>query len=328
MFLPPERRRAITALYAFCREVDDAVDGVSEPQLARAKLDWWRAEVANLYAGSPQHPVTRALAPAAAAFSLEPREIEAAHRDGVVAVVPVVENGSALGGEIETLDQFAAQGVRYITLTHNGHNDLADAAIPRRDLGDPESEHGGLSAFGRQVIARMNALGMLVDVSHAAKRSMMQAAMHSATPVVATHSCARALCDHPRNLDDEQLRMLRDTGGVAQITLVSAFLRRGAKPAEIGLNILADHIDHVANLIGIDHVGIGTDFDGGGGVAGFMNASEAPAVTRELPRRGYDRAALAKIWGGNFLRVLRAAENAATDGPVPAGRIETANASA
>ena len=237
--------------------------------------------------------------------------IEAAHRAGMVAIVPAVENATALGGDPGLLDRFKALGVRYITLTHNGHNNLADAAIPLRGLGDVDAEHGGLSPLGRQVIARMNVLGMLVDVSHAAKSTMMQAAQLSRTPVLATHSCARALCDHPRNLDDEQLDMLREVGGVIQITMVSAFLKRGAKPDQIGVAAIADHVDYVVRRIGIDHVGIGTDFDGGGGVAGFMNESEAPVLTEELSRRGYDEGAMAKIWGGNFLRLLRQAEAAA-----------------
>ncbi|MDD2877825.1 MAG: dipeptidase [Acidiphilium sp.] len=236
--------------------------------------------------------------------------IEAAHRDGNFAVIPAVENGTALGGDLAVLDDFAARGVRYITLTHNGHNALADAAIPRADLGDNAAEHGGLSVLGRQAVARMNELGILIDVSHTAKTSMMQAVAASRTPVLASHSCARALCDHPRNLDDEQLVALRDSGGLIQITMVSAFLKRGAKPSDIGVGAIADHVDYVIERIGVDHVGIGTDFDGGGGVTGYMHAGQTPALTDELIGRGYDEAALAKIWGGNFLRVLRQAEAA------------------
>ncbi|MEE3500747.1 dipeptidase [Acidiphilium acidophilum] len=234
--------------------------------------------------------------------------IEAAHRAGRFAVIPAVENGTALGGDLALLDEFAARGVRYMTLTHNGHNALADAAIPRADLGDGPTEHGGLSALGRDAIGRMNRLGILIDVSHAAKSTMMQAVALSRTPIVATHSCARALCDHPRNLDDEQLDAMRDAGGLVQITMVSAFLRRGAKPSEVNVGTIADHVDYVAGRIGIDHVGIGTDFDGGGGVAGYMHAGQTPGLTAELASRGYDETALGKIWGGNFLRVLRVAE--------------------
>jgi membrane dipeptidase len=229
----------------------------------------------------------------------------AAHRTGII---PAIENGYALGTDLATLEEFAGRGVRYITLTHNGHNDLADAAIPRRDLDDAETEHGGLSELGRAAIARMNELGILVDVSHAAKSTMLQAAALSRTPVLATHSCMRALCDHPRNLDDEQLEALQATGGLVQVTIVSNFLRPKARAGDLTVADIADHVDYAVRRIGIEHVGIGTDFDGGGGVRGFMNAAQAPHLTAELARRGYDRQALGLIWGGNFLRLLRQAE--------------------
>jgi membrane dipeptidase len=252
-----------------------------------------------------------AMAPAdgtGGALTASAEAIETAFAARRIGIIPAIENGYALGLDLARLDQVAARGVRYITLTHNGHNALADAAIPRRDLGDAEAEHGGLSELGRAAIGRMNALGILVDISHAAKTTMLQAARLSHTPVLATHSCIRALCDHPRNLDDEQLDALRDTGGLVQITIVSNFLRPRARAADLTVSDIADHIDYAVARIGIEHVGIGTDFDGGGGVAGFMNAAEAPNLTAELTRRGYDRAALEHIWGGNFLRLLRAAE--------------------
>jgi membrane dipeptidase len=234
--------------------------------------------------------------------------IEAAFAAGRPGIIPAIENGYALGPDISSLDEFAARGVRYMTLTHNGHNDLADAAIPRADLNDVEAEHGGLSELGRAAIARMNALGILVDVSHASKSTMLQAAEISRTPVLATHSCMRALCDHPRNLDDEQLDVLKATGGLVQVTIVSGFLKPKARASDLTVADIADHVDYAVRRIGIDHVGIGTDFDGGGGVRGFMNASQAPHLTAELARRGYNREALAQIWGGNFLRLLRQAE--------------------
>jgi membrane dipeptidase len=234
--------------------------------------------------------------------------IEAAFAKGRPGIIPAIENGYALGRDLGALDAFAARGVRYITLTHNGHNDLADAAIPRRDLNDAETEHGGLSELGRAAIQRMNALGILVDVSHAAKSTMLQAAELSRTPVVATHSCMRTLCDHPRNLDDEQLDVLKATGGLVQVTIVSGFLKPKARAGDLSVADIADHVDYAVRRIGIEHVGIGTDFDGGGGVRGFMNAAQTPNLTRELARRGYDRDALARIWGGNFLRLLRQAE--------------------
>jgi membrane dipeptidase len=234
--------------------------------------------------------------------------IEAAYAAGKTAIIPAIENGYALGTDLASLDDFAARGVRYITLTHNGHNELADAAIPRKDLDDVMAEHGGLSALGRAAVARLNELGILVDVSHAAKSTMLQAAALSRTPVLATHSCIRALCDHPRNLDDEQLEALRDVGGLVQVTIVSNFLRPKARAVDLSVADIADHVDYAVDKIGIEHVGIGTDFDGGGGVKGLMNASQAPHLTRELAKRGYDRESLIKIWGGNFLRLLRLAE--------------------
>jgi membrane dipeptidase len=236
--------------------------------------------------------------------------VEAAFAAGKTAIIPAIENGYALGQDIAAVEHFARMGVRYITLTHNGHNHLADAAIPRKDLDDVPAEHGGLSEFGVAAIGRMNDLGILVDVSHAAKTTMLQATRLSRTPVVATHSSVRALCDHPRNLDDEQLFALRDTGGLVQITIVSGFLRAKARASDLSVSDIADHVDYAVHKIGIDHVGLGTDFDGGGGVRGLMNASQAPNFTKELLKRGYTDEAIAKIWGGNFLRLLRQAEAA------------------
>ena len=238
-------------------------------------------------------------------------EIEAAKHDGVLAIVPAVENGFAAGTDLSRLAHFRSLGARYLTLTHNGHNALADSCNPRKDLGDAEAEHGGLSALGREAIAELNRLGMLVDVAHVSRDAMLQAAELSRTPVVSTHSCIRALCDHPRNMDDEQLDALRDTGGVVQVTAVAAFLRHDAKPEAVTVADFADHIDHAVRRIGIEHVGISSDFDGGGGFAGWHDASESANITAELVRRGYGRTEIAALWGGNFLRVLRIAEEVA-----------------
>ena len=238
-------------------------------------------------------------------------EIEAAKRDGVLAIVPAVENGFAMGRDLSRLAQFRALGARYLTLTHNGHNALADSCNPRKDLGDAPAEHGGLSALGRAAVAELNRLGMLVDVAHVSRDSMLQAVALSRTPVVSTHSCVRALCDHPRNLDDAQLDALRDVGGVMQITAVSAFLKPDAKPDAVTVADFADHVDYAVRRIGIEHVGISSDFDGGGGFTGWHDASESANITIELLRRGYDRQEIAALWGGNFLRVLRLAEEMA-----------------
>ena len=238
-------------------------------------------------------------------------EIERAWRDHVTVIVPAVENGYAIGTDPARLRALAERGVRYLTLTHNGHNALADSAVPRPELGDAAEEHGGVSDLGRAAIAQMNRLGLLVDVSHAARSTMLAAAAASRTPIVASHSCVRALADHPRNLDDAQLDALRDVGGVVQITAMPAFLRAGGKPDTVSPADFAEHVDYAVRRIGIAHVGISSDFDGGGGFAGWRDAAETPAITAELLRRGYDAAALAALWGGNFLRLLRLAEQAA-----------------
>jgi len=237
--------------------------------------------------------------------------IEAANRDGVLAIIPAVENGFAVGTDLTRLARFRLLGARYLTITHNGHNALADSCNPRKDLNDAPEEHGGLSPLGRAAIAELNRLGMVVDVAHVSRASMLQAADVSRTPVVSTHSCIRALCDHPRNMDDAQLDALRDVGGVIQITAVPSFLKKEAKADAVGVADFADHVDYAVRRIGIAHVGISSDFDGGGGFSGWMNAADSPNITAELLSRGYDRAALAALWSGNFLRVLRLAEEAA-----------------
>ena len=246
-----------------------------------------------------------------ARFCRTAAEIEAAVRDGATAICAAVENGHACGADLARLRRFAELGARYMTLTHTGHNALADSSNPRPDLGDAETLHGGLSAAGRTVIAEMNRLGMLVDISHVSKAAMLQAAALSRTPVVATHSCVRALCDTARNLDDEQLDALRAAGGVVQITAVPHFLRPGGKQETVTPADFADHVEYAVRRIGLAHVGISSDFDGGGGFSGWHDASESAAITAELARRGYAEAELAALWSGNFLRLLRAAEAAA-----------------
>ena len=235
-------------------------------------------------------------------------EIEQVWRDGEVAIVACVENGYTIGTDLSRLAVLRRLGARYLTITHNGHNALADSAIPRADLQDPASLHGGLSPLGRAAVAELNRLGMLADVSHLSREAALQLAGLSRAPVVATHSCVRALCDHPRNIDDETMDALRATGGVVQITAVSGFLRLKAKEEEVSVADVVDHIDYAVRRIGVAHVGIGSDFDGGGAVVGWRDASESANVTAELMRRGYDPAAIAALWGGNFLRALRAAE--------------------
>ena len=238
-------------------------------------------------------------------------EIEAARRDGVLAVIPCVENGHAMGEDLGLLAQFRARGARYLTLTHNGHNALADSSNPRRDLGDAETLHGGLSELGRAAVAELNRLGMLVDISHVSQQGALQAAMLSRTPVLATHSCVRALCDVPRNVDDLMLDAIRDCGGVVNVTAVPTFLRQGAKADAVSVSDYVDHIDYIVKRIGLAHAGISSDFDGGGGFSDWQDAADSPNLTAELVRRGYGATEIAQLWGGNFLRLLRIAEDAA-----------------
>jgi len=296
----PKLKAGHVAAVCFAAYVPQARRDAAGHEAARARAEGMLASIAAM---APDDGTGGVLAFTADA-------VESAFAAGQTAIIPAIENGYALGEDIGAVEHFAKRGVRYITLTHNGHNHLADAAIPRKDLDDVPAEHGGLSEFGAAVIGRMNDLGILVDVSHAAKTTMLQATRLSRTPIVATHSSVRALCDHPRNLDDEQLFALRDTGGLVQITIVSGFLRPKARASDVSVSDIADHVDYAVHKIGIDHVGLGTDFDGGGGVRGLMNAAQAPNFTRELLKRGYTEEAIAKIWGGNFLRLLRQAEAA------------------
>lgn len=235
-------------------------------------------------------------------------EIEAGHRDGVTVIVPVVENGHAIGEDLGVLAEFRRRGAIYMTLTHNGHNALADSSNPRLDLGDGPTRWGGLSPLGRDAIAEMNRLGMLVDVSHVSKDSMLQAAALSRTPVVATHSCMHALCGVPRNLDDAQLDVLRETGGLVQITAVSGFVRPQGRPDKVSVSDYMDHLDYAVQRCGIAHVGISSDFDGGGHLSDWKDASQSANLTAELVRRGYSDTDVAALWGGNFLRLLAQAE--------------------
>jgi membrane dipeptidase len=243
-------------------------------------------------------------------------DVEAAFAAGDTAVLLAVENGYGLGEDLSRLALWRGLGICYLTLTHNGHNLLSDSAIPLAALGDAPALHGGLSELGRAAIVEMNALGILVDVSHVAKSGMMQAVELSRSPVVATHTCCRALRDHPRNLDDEQMEALRASGGLVQITAVSAFLRNSDTDGRFRASVadIADHVDYAVKRIGIAHVGLSSDFDGGGGVEGWRNAAETPNLTAELARRGYNAEELGLLWSGNFLRLMRAAEALAAGG--------------
>jgi membrane dipeptidase len=241
----------------------------------------------------------------AARFCATPDEVEA---PGPPCVLSAVENGYAMGLDLGRIAQWRRLGACYLTVTHDGHNALSDSARPKRNLGDEATLHGGLSPLGRAAIAEMNRVGLMIDCAHVSKPGMMQAAELSRVPVAVTHTACSALCPHPRNLDDEQLDMIRAVGGVAQVTAVASFLRAAPpnEPSRATVVDLVDHVEHMIRRIGLDHVGISSDFDGGGGVQGWMNAAETPNVSFELARRGYGPREINLLWSGNFLRVWRA----------------------
>ena len=206
-----------------------------------------------------------------------------------------IENGHALDGKIENLYHFAERGIVYMTLCHNGDNDICDSARGSQT-------HNGVSAFGQQVISEMNRLGILVDLSHAHEKSFYDALELSKTPIVCSHSSCRALCDHPRNLTDDQMRALAAKGGVMQVTLYNGFL---VKDGQATIEDAMRHLDHAIKVMGIDHVGLGTDFDGDGGICGLASSSELMNFTRQLLERKFSEQDIQKIWGGNFLRVMK-----------------------
>jgi len=215
-------------------------------------------------------------------------------RHGRKSIMLGIENGLALNGQLQNLQHFAQRGVVYMTLCHNGDNDICDSAKGC-------NTHGGVSRFGEQVIREMNRLGIMVDLSHAAEKSFYDALEISSVPIVCSHSSCRALCDHPRNLTDDQMRALAAKGGVAQTTIYHGFLK---KDGEATILDAIAHLEHAIKVMGIDHVGLGTDFDGDGGVRGLADSSELINFTRQLMARRYSERDIQKIWGGNFLRVM------------------------
>ena len=229
------------------------------------------------------------------ALARTPDDLYRNKREGRKSIMLAIENGLALEGDIRNLQHFADRGIVYMTLCHNGDNDICDSARG-------SNTHNGVSNFGEQVIREMNRLGILVDLSHAAEKSFYDALDISTKPIVCSHSSSRALCDHPRNLTDDQMRALAAKGGVAHTTLYPGFLRKDGEACI--LDAIA-HLEHAIDIMGIDHVGLGTDFDGDGGIRGLADASELINFTRALLRRRYSETDIEKIWGGNWLRVMR-----------------------
>jgi microsomal dipeptidase-like Zn-dependent dipeptidase/gamma-glutamyl-gamma-aminobutyrate hydrolase PuuD len=223
-----------------------------------------------------------------------PADLYADKRQGRRSIMLGIENGLALNGQLQNLNHFAQRGIVYMTLCHNGDNDICDSA---RGC----NTHNGVSQFGQQVIREMNRLGIMVDLSHAAEKSFYDALDISSEPIVCSHSSCRTLCDHPRNLTDAQMRALAAKGGVMQVTMYNGFL---VKDGEATVADALRHLEHAIEVMGIDHVGIGTDFDGDGGIRGLASSSDLVNLTRQLLARRYSERDIQKIWGGNFLRVM------------------------
>ena len=223
-----------------------------------------------------------------------PADLYRLKSEGKKAIMLGIENGYAIGNDISNIERFRNWGVVYMTLCHNGNNQLCGSARYN-------DEGLGVNAFGEQVIKEMNRVGMMVDISHAGEQTFYDALNISSKPIVASHSSARALCNHPRNLTDDQLKALADKGGVAQVTLYSGFLKEQGMAT---IQDAIDHLNHMVNIMGIEHVGIGTDFDGDGEITGCASASELINFTRCLLKERYSEEDIRRIWGGNFLRVM------------------------
>ncbi len=216
--------------------------------------------------------------------------------EGRLAVMTGIENGYAIGTDLDRIRHFRDRGIVYMTLCHNGDNDICDSARKSNN------EHGGVSDFGEKVIREMNRVGLMVDLSHAAESSFYDALDISSMPVVCSHSSCRMLCDHPRNLTDEQMRALAKRGGVMQVTLYDGFLRSDGRAT---IEDAVAHLLHAVEVMGVENVGIGSDFDGDGGITGLAHAGEMINLTRALLRKRFNKDDLRGIWGENFLRVMR-----------------------
>ena len=307
------------------------------------------------------HRLTEEIAPSKIGLATTSQEVRDLVAEGKKVAMIGVENGYPIGTDIGNVKKFYDLGARYMSLSHNGHSQLCDS-----NTGEENDEwlHGGLSELGKEVVKEMNRLGMMIDISHPSKESMRQMIELSKAPLIASHSSARGLCNHSRNLDDEQLQWLKENGGVIQTVAFSSYMNtekhnafnaavnkvyaevgekvgftllersdvRAMSPEErdayykefrkvrklalpkvqklkekvppVNVKDFVDHIDYLVEKIGIDHVGISSDFDGGGGIEGWNDASQTFNVTLELVKRGYTQEEIAKLWGENLLRVL------------------------
>ncbi|MBN1347787.1 dipeptidase [candidate division KSB1 bacterium] len=342
--LPRMREGGLDAIFfaVFVGQGERTPDGYARAQLRADKL---LDKIHQMYIEYPE----------LAEFAATPDDAYRIEKTGKRAIYIGMENGYPIGMDLSKIRSYYERGIRYITLCHTKNNDICDSST------DPEGpQHHGLSPFGEQVIGEMNRLGVIVDVSHISDEAFFDVLKTSKTPVIASHSCARALCDNPRNLSDDMLKALAVRGGVMQMCILSDYvktipldsateakrkiafdslsalfgdwdkiedetIRRQYRHAwhavyrkypseKATVSDVVDHIDHVVNLVGIDHIGIGTDFDGGGGVNGCNEVSEMGNITRELVSRGYSESEIRKIWGENFMRIFRKVERFAKSG--------------
>jgi membrane dipeptidase len=308
------------------------------------------------------HRLTKEIAPNEIELALTSKDVRRIAKAGKLVAMIGVENAYPIGTDIGRVKEFADRGARYMSLAHNGHSQLADSNTGERD---GKWMHNGLSELGKQAVAEANKWGIMIDISHPSKEANKQAIALSKAPVIASHSSARAIANHSRNLDDEELALIKTNGGVVQAVALKAYVNveKSAKRSEASAAIMkevadkegftmldraavvalpdaermayieklnqvrakaapvlaerlkatapdvnvkdfVDHIDYLVKKMGIDHVGIASDFDGGGGVEGWNDASETFNVTLELVRRGYTKKQIEKIWSGNLLRVL------------------------
>ena len=280
-----------------------------------------------------------------------PEEVYEAKRDKKLFAAIGIENGYVIGKDIELLKYYYDLGARYMTLSHIGHNQISDSSLPKKSLNNDIEMHGGLSNFGKNTVKKMNELGMMIDISHVSDKSALQAIKLSHHPVIASHSGARSVADHPRNIPDNIIREIAKKGGVVQVVAFSSYVKVNKKRTESiinlrdsiltmtgdnnfipekhmklieykngmdkinkkfplpGIDSFIDHIDHIVDLVGIDYVGISSDFGGGGGIEGWSNASQTFNITNSLLLRGYSKDEVNKIWSENFLRVWKNVSN-------------------
>ena len=284
-------------------------------------------------------------------LALSPKDIYRAKENNLLSAAIGIENGYTIGEDISLLDYYYSLGARYMTLAHIGHNQISDSSIPSKRLNNSEKMHNGISSFGRKVIKRMNNIGMMVDISHISEEAAFEAIQLSRSPVIASHSCAKSIADHPRNLSDDLILALASKGGVIQVVAFPNYVKvdnsRFFSIMELGKEVakiygdrnfipsmhaikdeytegmkeinkryplpsvddLIDHIDYIVELVGIDYVGISSDFGGGGILEGWIDASQTNFVTERLRKRGYSENDIKKIWGENILRVWREVED-------------------